>query len=836
MLFESSLLPGKNAIGIMVFLLSLLLLTPLSSVVAEERAMYQVDATNSGFYSGTSSNFTYSPIPIWEEITSFTPYSNPILIDINGDSVKDIIYGGAHGQLKALGGDYSLLWEFNTAAAELSTPAAADIDKDGHIEVVFVANEEEPKLYCVSYKGVEKWNFTLPSFSEESFPTIAEVTNNFGLEILISAGQTSLGIGTSTSLFCIDSDGKKLWDFVSSELFYEVTSSPVVADISGDSAPEIIFGVTGNAGVFVLDNLGNKIWSKTPGFRYSTPITYNIDNSGRPEVIIGVDSALYCYNSDGGELWHSDLSEPVFSTPFARDIDGDGNVEVLAASDFLYCFYANGTLRWKQPLKEKVHYSSIAFGDINSGLGEILIGDINGTLYSFSGNGDLNWEVQYGTKLQSSPVIADVNGDGTPELFLTMQRGDYVITSFLDLPLSSITPMFDFELGMVSMQPAIPVDSHETTYSMEIFNRGNVFSSTDVILVIDNATVDSEFIAIPPGYSVDVSLEWIAETGDHHAEVMVDPYHNVDEIREDNNKFTSDFTVIPEFIDLVIENEDITMTQLEDPVYYRLTVRIQNIGNLPSGNFSMRMTINGEEETFTDIFIDPADDTLKHKTLSAEGVTSFFVSVEVDPEDRVREVNETNNIADKILYFDKESGNGGDDFPPFDGLMVLLFLIPIIILGFIIYRNNKASSQEYDLMQSTLEELKKSLLLTQTKDAQPPPTLPSPAYLSAPFAQPGSDPRISESDPVAPPPPPASTPPSTHSSTPSSDLPTPPLSPPSTPSSDPPTPPPTPPSTPSSDPPTPPLSPPSTPSSDPPTPPTTPPSTPSSDPPTPEET
>jgi len=708
------MLHAKSALGIMSFLLAFLFLISLQSVSGDERVMYQVDASNSGYFPESSDNNTFSPIPIWEEETTFTIYSNPILIDIDEDGVKDIIYAADNGRVKALGSDYQLLWEFKTNATEISTPAAADIDKDGDIDIVFVANEEDAVLYCIDHKGEQKWNFSLPSFSPRSFPTIAELLNKPGLEILISSGQHTQGPGTSTAMYCLSSQGEEMWRFFSNQLHYNIISTPVVVDIDYDGSPEIIFGITGDGGIHVLDNERKSLWEVSPGFRYTSATVSNIDQSGPMEILIGVDNSLYCYNNNGEERWQVGLTEPLFATPFARDIDGDGNVEILAASDFLYCFKADGTLKWKSPLNEKVHSSSISFADINSGLPEILFGDINGTLYAFSGTGERIWEIQYGNEIQSSPFLADLDDDGKPELFTTIGRGNRVITSFLDLPITSIVPEFDLEIGIVNMQPIHPVDNHEITFTTEIINKGNVFSSAEVILVVDNMTVDSKFMAIPApkeleeSYSIETTLRWIGETGDHHIQIIIDPYQEVDEVSEANNKYATDITVVAEFIDLVIDRDDITVSRIEDIEFYRLSIKIKNIGNLPSGNFSMKLTINGIEEIFPDISLNPTSFTIKRKTLTIDQGYNFLISVELDPEDKVQEVNETNNLADKIVSLGEKDDPSSDDPLP-DNVWYLLLLLPIIILGVLLYYSSKSNRKNYDSMQNTLEELTKNM-------------------------------------------------------------------------------------------------------------------------------
>jgi len=699
--------------GIAFSLMFILLTVPVATDVGSSSAMYQVDRTNSGFYPDISINNTYPPVPIWEEETSFTLASNAISIDLDDDSVNDIIYAVGNGRLKALGGDWETLWKFGTNATRISTPAAADLDKDNDVEVVFAVEKgEEATLYCIDHLGIEMWNFSLPSFSIEAFPTIADITSDPGLEIVISVGKTPMGIATETSLFCISARGDEIWKYKRSELFYEITSTPVVEDIIDDSRPEIIFGMTGNGGIVVLDHEGNEVWKKIPGFRYTSPITYNIDKTGRSEVIVGVDDMVYCFDNEGNERWHYTVGEHIFATPLARDIDGDGNVEVLAASDYLYCLNANGGLKWKQPFREKVHHSSIALGDINTGAPEIIVGDQNGTLYAFSNNGDPLWDVSYGTQIQSSPVIADINNDDTPELILTLKRGDTNIVSFLDLPLSRIIPKFDFSIDFLSITPANPIANRDVQFIAEFRNNGNVFSSAEVILVIGNQTVDSQYLAIPPEYSRELTLNWIGVSGTFDVEVIIDPYNAIIETNENNNKRETVIKVIDEFIDLVITQDDIVVTQIEKSIFYDLTFKMKNTGNLPTGNFSARVTINGEEEYIGPINLDAESLTSRSKSLSADGKDEFYIDVFLDFDDEIKEANESNNKAYVMKQIsDTDVGGDGDD-PVFDEYIIFIILVPIIIIAAVALYYHKSTKNNYALMQNTLEEMRNSIFLT----------------------------------------------------------------------------------------------------------------------------
>ncbi len=105
-------------------------------------------------------------------------------------------------------------------------------------------------------------------------------------------------------------------------------STPELADLDGDGSREIIV-MNSNGSLQALDHNGASIWS--------TPI------EGLNITLLGEDGWLYT-----GE----EFGPPFFPSPAARDLDGDGTVEILAATmEGVKCFDARGELIWEHPVE-----------------------------------------------------------------------------------------------------------------------------------------------------------------------------------------------------------------------------------------------------------------------------------------------------------------------------------------------------------------------------------------------------------------------------------------------------------------------------------------------------
>ncbi len=143
-------------------------------------------------------------------------YSSPVLSDIDGNQILDIILASCNGRILGIKGvDGEILWEFNTGENNriISSPAITDFDKDG-VPDVAVGNEDG-KLYIISGKSKLAQNAdrllaspTVASAPLTSSPVIGDVNNDGLLEIVYSSINNKPGIlATNTKTF----KGKILW-------------------------------------------------------------------------------------------------------------------------------------------------------------------------------------------------------------------------------------------------------------------------------------------------------------------------------------------------------------------------------------------------------------------------------------------------------------------------------------------------------------------------------------------------------------------------------------------------------------------------------------------------
>ncbi|HEX08704.1 MAG TPA: DUF11 domain-containing protein, partial [Thermoplasmatales archaeon] len=262
----------------------------------------------------------------------------------NGITVQDSDFPWGHGSLGNEGTDWDVIWIFRTGGRVIASPAVADIDNDGHKEVVI--GSLDGYIYALNgATGALKWKYR----------TNGQIFSSAALANLDNDPQLEVVVGSEGGfLYCLDGgNGALQWMYKTDDA---ISSSPSIGDTNGDGKLEIVVG-SKDSYVYCLNDSGELYWKrKTNGAIYSSPSFsakyccsryqndwpmfrhdiartgyYSGHSSDGLYVLIGSDDGyLYMLDgSNGGLISKFHTKGPIHTSPTIADIDNDGKKEVL---------------------------------------------------------------------------------------------------------------------------------------------------------------------------------------------------------------------------------------------------------------------------------------------------------------------------------------------------------------------------------------------------------------------------------------------------------------------------------------------------------------------------
>ena len=398
---------------------------------------------------------------LYQEAWSFTidgwnRSSSPVIADVDNDGQNEIAFGHQDGILRVYEGDGRLKWESpaipgvnisegcnpqRTATAIDSSPAVADIDQDGRMEIVVgVGSTMRPYQNgsVVAFDGssgriewafdrsrdtASLWAGDIPvpdNWCEGTYatPAIGDVNGDGNLDVVFGSWDFYIwavdGTGVPLAGFPINNDDT-------------VWSSAALFDIDNDGDMEIFVGGDSTPGGYV-DHLGGifraidyrngrpvSLWERYSNeVFHSSPAIGDINSDGRFEVVVGM-----------GNNWHIECGER--ANPQCSSADGSDHSKVWA----FHVDDGSNVPGWPQMATDTV-WTAPALGDIDSdGELEIVAGSYDRKVYAWNGDGSEHWVVQPKFphphldtgRMTGHPIIADLDGDGDQDVAVGSEVG-----------------------------------------------------------------------------------------------------------------------------------------------------------------------------------------------------------------------------------------------------------------------------------------------------------------------------------------------------------------------------------------------------------------------------
>jgi hypothetical protein len=277
--------------------------------------------------------------------------SSPAIGDIDGDSTLDIIIASCKSLWVVDAGGQPLEgWPllFPETHIGYSDVAVGDIDNDALLELVVAFGYEE-NLYPYtrhSYVYVfrsdgELLNDHWPKeFTNENLgivrnsPVLGNLDDDEDLEIVM-ASDAHWQSGTLATLHAWNLDGSDLFPPLSIPSDWYYVSGLTLADLDGDSVPEILMGA-GNNKFIVVDATGSILYQNKAVIRGgATPVVGRVDHTPDQGIVIGgFYGDLYAWYGDGSSIPGFVYAAGGFisTSPALADLDFNGRTELIVSS------------------------------------------------------------------------------------------------------------------------------------------------------------------------------------------------------------------------------------------------------------------------------------------------------------------------------------------------------------------------------------------------------------------------------------------------------------------------------------------------------------------------
>ena len=242
------------------------------------------------------------------------------------------------------------------------------------------------------------------------------------------------GTNLFSSIAIGDIDGNDTLDIVTAPFvvwsaIYGKGEVPVKYEKQG---PDTFRKIEGN--LCAWDVYGNQLFAKnhiTDGAIIGAPLLADINEDGKDEIIFGSeDGKLQVFDGSGDTLWTKDLHQWIWATSVWDS--SSQTLYALTLDGKLWALAPDGTTKWTaiEP-RLSITTSSPVVGDINrDGSPEIVVHTGDGEVHCISSSGNTLWRRELAdTSFYSSPALADIDGDKFLDIVIAAGSSIYVLNN-----------------------------------------------------------------------------------------------------------------------------------------------------------------------------------------------------------------------------------------------------------------------------------------------------------------------------------------------------------------------------------------------------------------------
>jgi len=291
-------------------------------------------------------------------------HGSAALGDIDADGSDEVCIASTQGHVWALDGTGRTLpgWPQVMPSASdppnpggaFCSPALGDLDGDRLPEIVLASNAYRIHAWHASGRPVAGWPVETPHRARGGYGgvVLGDLDLDGRTEVVVA---TEHGFNGPATVVVLGPDGvpRPGWPYALPDA---CNAGPALGDLTGDGLPEIVVAtIGGDAAVVALDALtGRPIAGWPVRLRAETvnasPVISDVDGDGRNDVILAVlstglesDAWVWGLDSAGRQLRDFPVMLPhdeiVRAAPVTADLDADGDLELLVATERLNTLY-----------------------------------------------------------------------------------------------------------------------------------------------------------------------------------------------------------------------------------------------------------------------------------------------------------------------------------------------------------------------------------------------------------------------------------------------------------------------------------------------------------------
>ncbi len=317
---------------------------------------------NESAWSGFTTTDTWIPeLPGWPRALDAGTPSSPLVLDVDGDQRPEIfalgnaLYGWHADGTPVIPGNPDgtifrprrTLDEMTQGAtgAFFSSPAAADLDGDGRVEIAISAWDDSLWVVDALTGDLRFGRRCVPKYSS---PAIGDLDGDGDYEIVVGSDMDTL--------YAWHHDGTAVNPAFPGGAFAALPNgsiinyaTPGLADIDGNELTAEVIFPTFRGEVYAWSGDGTLLWTRDVGANrpLSNPAIGDVDQDGMLEVVVAQGNAstgpaansIFIISATGSieRSWVGDLAIPgnlyspgnYIHPPSLADLDGDGDLEIL---------------------------------------------------------------------------------------------------------------------------------------------------------------------------------------------------------------------------------------------------------------------------------------------------------------------------------------------------------------------------------------------------------------------------------------------------------------------------------------------------------------------------